>query len=167
VLKRVSARAESLAEQLTDRDDEIVQLNREIEEHVGALASIRHDIERIEDPSATHGGSLQQPSPLYSLRSIEDPSVVYLLDGANVSVGRSDDNDIPIKSTSISRYHARFLVGQEGVMLADLQSTNGCYVNGRPVTRQMLSNGDAVMIGKHRFRFSVSYAPDDTSAASH
>jgi chromosome segregation ATPase len=170
VLKQVTARAESLAEQLTDRDDEIVQLNREIEEHVGGLASIRHDIERIEDPNAAHGGAVHeayaQPTPVYALRSIEDPSVVHLLEGANVSIGRSDDNDIPIKSTSISRYHARFLLGAEGVMLADLQSTNGCYVNGRPVTRQMLHNGDAVMIGKHRFRFSVSYATSNNANPS-
>jgi predicted component of type VI protein secretion system len=55
----------------------------------------------------------------------------------------------------VSRYHARIVVKPEGVWLIDLQSTNGCGVNGRRTSRQILCDGDAVRIGHCMFRFSV------------
>ncbi len=38
------------------------------------------------------------------------------------------------------------------VVLEDLRSTNGTFVNGRPVTRHVLQHGDEVLVGKHSAR---------------
>ena len=64
-------------------------------------------------------------------------------------VGRSSDADFVLDDAYASEYHVRF-VNQEGhVVLHDLGSTNGTYVNGRRVTAPLdLNQGDAVQIGK-------------------
>lgn len=66
-----------------------------------------------------------------------------------VVLGRSSDADILIDDVYASEYHVR-LINQEGrVVLHDLGSTNGTYVNGRRVTTPLdLNQGDAVQIGK-------------------
>jgi hypothetical protein len=53
----------------------------------------------------------------------------------------------------VSGHHAR--VFQEGnrVVLEDLRSTNGTFVNGRPITRHVLQHGDEVLVGKHSIVF--------------
>jgi pSer/pThr/pTyr-binding forkhead associated (FHA) protein len=55
----------------------------------------------------------------------------------------------------VSRFHARLVVEEEGVFLIDLESTNGCKVNGNRITRQMIGNADAISIGSVKFKFSV------------
>ena len=64
-------------------------------------------------------------------------------------VGRGDDADIIIDDPYASDAHFRLSVQDGGVMLHDMGSTNGTYVNGRRVTTPMnLSKGDAVQVGK-------------------
>jgi hypothetical protein len=64
-------------------------------------------------------------------------------------LGRSPQADIIIEDPYASEFHMRFVAGQEGLVLHDLGSTNGSYVNGRRVTApQVLVKGDAVQVGK-------------------
>ena len=64
-------------------------------------------------------------------------------------VGRSGDADIVIDDPYASDLHLRFGVKDGHVVLHDLGSTNGTYVNGRRVTVPLtLAKGDAVQIGK-------------------
>jgi pSer/pThr/pTyr-binding forkhead associated (FHA) protein len=44
------------------------------------------------------------------------------------------------------------MVGHE-VTLEDLNSTNGTYVNGKAVKKQLLQNGDTIEVGKYKIRF--------------
>jgi pSer/pThr/pTyr-binding forkhead associated (FHA) protein len=53
----------------------------------------------------------------------------------------------------VSRHHALVLVGPRETIIEDLNSTNGVLVNGRKVTRQTLSDGDAITIGETQFRY--------------
>ena len=64
-----------------------------------------------------------------------------------VVVGRGSTADVPIKHTTISRRHA--VIESEGhqKVVADLGSTNGVYVNGKLVQREVLRNGDHVRLG--------------------
>ena len=64
-------------------------------------------------------------------------------------VGRSPDADIHIDDPYASEFHARGGIKDERVVVHDLGSTNGTYVNGRRVTTPTsVSRGDTVQIGK-------------------
>lgn len=64
-------------------------------------------------------------------------------------IGRDPGNDVRLHDTEVSRVHAEVgfeETGQEFV-LADLQSSNGTFVNGKRVERQKLRNGDRILLG--------------------
>lgn len=79
---------------------------------------------------------------------------VYTLDKERVSIGRHHFNEICIDSTAISRHHAQLLVNGKGVYLIDLNSTNGTFVNFKPVEQKLLRNSDIIAVGKHRLKFT-------------
>lgn len=63
--------------------------------------------------------------------------------------GRSEDADVILDDPYASEFHLRFTSEADGIMLHDLGSTNGTYLNGRRVTSPVaLSKGDAVQVGK-------------------
>ena len=55
----------------------------------------------------------------------------------------------------ISRYHAVLLAGPVHTSIEDLNSTNGVFVNGKRVARQVLKDGDRVTIGRTQYRYTV------------
>lgn len=76
------------------------------------------------------------------------------LDKEIITIGRKDDNDIQIENLAVSGHHAKLLTIFEDTFLEDLNSTNGTFVNGKPVQKHALQNGDIVVIGKHELRYS-------------
>jgi pSer/pThr/pTyr-binding forkhead associated (FHA) protein len=73
--------------------------------------------------------------------------------GAGVTIGRLPDNAVIIDNPAVSGHHARVYLEGAQVVLEDLHSTNGTFVNGRPITRQILQHGDEVLVGKHQLVF--------------
>jgi hypothetical protein len=73
------------------------------------------------------------------------------------SIGRSQDNEIPLSESSLSRRHCRIIHLNGEFVLSDLGSTNGCSVNGQPVWSQAwtLKNGDVIQIGDVEFRLET------------
>jgi len=71
----------------------------------------------------------------------------------SVTVGRNEDNTIPIENLAVSGYHARIDKTGSDFILTDLQSTNGTFVNDKKVASHKLSHGDNVIIGKHIILF--------------
>ena len=67
-----------------------------------------------------------------------------------VTIGRAPDNDIPIDNLAVSNYHARVYVEAGSLVVEDLNSLNGSFLNDIRVERAMLKDGDAILIGKHR-----------------
>src|SRR5882762_1259538 len=67
-----------------------------------------------------------------------------------VTIGRSPDNDIPIDNLAVSNYHARVYVEAGSLVIEDLGSLNGSFLNDIRVERAMLKDGDAILIGKHQ-----------------
>jgi general secretion pathway protein A len=78
----------------------------------------------------------------------------HIIDKDRVMIGRDADNDIPIKAEYVSRHHAQVTVEQGACWIADLNSTNGTFVNGRRIKKRILRDGDTVQIGRHRLTYS-------------
>ena len=66
-----------------------------------------------------------------------------------VVLGRSAQADIVLEDPYASEFHLRLVRQDEGIVLHDLGSTNGTYVNGRRVGSPIpLNKGDAIQVGK-------------------
>ena len=62
------------------------------------------------------------------------------------TVGKAEDNDLVIDDPHVSRHHCRFLRSGYLVLLEDLNSTNGTYVNGERVDRVCVTTADTVLL---------------------
>jgi len=65
------------------------------------------------------------------------------------TIGRLPDNTIIIDSPAVSGHHACVFCTDGQYIVEDLQSTNGTFVNGLRVSRQVLQHGDVVKVGDH------------------
>jgi len=65
------------------------------------------------------------------------------------TIGRAPDNDIPIDNLAVSNYHARVYAEGGRLVVEDLNSLNGTFVNDLRVERTTLRDGDSIAIGKH------------------
>jgi ABC transport system ATP-binding/permease protein len=69
-------------------------------------------------------------------------------DKSQLTIGRGADNDIRLDGLQISNHHARLVRSADGsVVIEDLRSTNGVYVNGRRSARETIGPHDRVQIG--------------------
>ena len=85
---------------------------------------------------------------------------VYELTNDVIMLGRSDEVDLPISDTSISRRHAMIANRVDGFFVSDLGSTNGTFVNKELVSSaRRLSEGDKITVGTITFNFA--YQDDD------
>lgn len=69
------------------------------------------------------------------------------------TIGRKPDNDIRIDNLAISGDHAAIITMLNDSFLEDLDSTNGTYVNGRPVKKHFLQDGDVIELAKYRLKY--------------
>jgi len=151
--------SQSLASELHAREAAVITLRSELAAHVEALGAIRRDITLIESGKSGDGG----PQPVRYLIAVDSADVVHVLNRKVMTIGRTPESDLQIRSNHVSRHHARLLVGPNAVILEDLDSTNGCFVNGRRIRKQVLHKDDILMIGKTRYRFAIRTAPDSST----
>lgn len=79
--------------------------------------------------------------------NISGEESAYFLTHAVTVVGRASDCDLRIEDTGVSRHHAEIRHSDGRVGVVDLGSTNGIAVNGNPVERVELKDGDRIDIG--------------------
>lgn len=77
------------------------------------------------------------------------------------SLGRRPYNDIVIDNLAVSGEHAVLQMSANDVHLEDLNSTNGTYVNGKAIKKQLLLNNDVVEIGKYKIKYVNESANSD------
>ena len=83
--------------------------------------------------------------------------VRYLLERPVTLAGRHPESDIFLDDITVSRRHAELRREDDGkVVLRDLGSLNGTYVNRERIEEQVLSAGDEVQIGKFKLVFLVA-----------
>ncbi len=76
------------------------------------------------------------------------------------TLGRRPYNDIVIDNLAVSGEHAVLTASQNDVFIEDLNSTNGTYINGKAVKKQLLSNNDVVEVGKYRIKYLADEGED-------
>jgi hypothetical protein len=69
--------------------------------------------------------------------------------GGSITIGRGPDNAIAIDNLAVSSRHAEIKSEQGHLVIEDLNSLNGTFVNSQRVKRSALKHGDVVLIGKH------------------
>jgi pSer/pThr/pTyr-binding forkhead associated (FHA) protein len=75
-----------------------------------------------------------------------------------MSIGRKAHNDIQIDNMAISGEHAAVVTILNDSFLEDLNSTNGTLVNGQPVKKHFLKDGDVIELGKYKMKYIVEAA---------
>jgi pSer/pThr/pTyr-binding forkhead associated (FHA) protein len=106
-------------------------------------------------PTSTRAASSKPPAR----RAKKAPNKAVIVEGSanqksfdlsgEVIIGRGDTCHVVLKDTYVSQAHARIFSRNDAVMLEDLGSTNGTYLNRRKVTAPVeLQRGDKVKIGK-------------------
>ena len=81
-----------------------------------------------------------------------------------VTFGRAPECTVAVEDSGLSRLHARLLPGDGHLVLEDMGSSNGSFVNGRRVVRTEVRAGDEIGLDTLRFRV-VSNVRDDASRA--
>ncbi len=91
------------------------------------------------------------------------PKMIVSIDGVVIkevqlskertTLGRRPYNDVVIDNLAVSGEHAAIQMTGSDVVLEDLNSTNGTYVNGKAIKKQALQNGDTIEVGKYKIKF--------------
>jgi hypothetical protein len=92
----------------------------------------------------------------YQLKGVTMPLDFGLRTGLN-TIGRNPTNDFCIHEASVSSFHAELTVLEDGggVLVRDLQSTNGTFVDGQPVEEAHLQPGQALQLGSIELRLEA------------
>jgi predicted component of type VI protein secretion system len=100
-----------------------------------------------------------------TMRSGPTPGKTFPIEGEEMLLGRDLANEIAISDPEVSRRHARFYMQDENVMVEDLGSTNGSFLNGERISSpQQLRAGDVITLGESIVLVfeNAGYDPDAT-----
>jgi len=134
---------------LEERELLIRRLERSASNNANVLGRLQTSIERLGTAPAAAAPPQEFVAELVRLDG--DSHTTYPL-SRRTRIGRSPGCELQIDSQSVSRNHAMLLKGPRELIVEDLNSTNGVLVNGRKVSRHMLSDGDVMTIGEIQFR---------------
>jgi predicted component of type VI protein secretion system len=150
-LKRLARDYEILQQHAAAREARFDELRREL-----SAARMQLREERQQQPHTFVQTTILQEPPRIGpvLIPVDRPDNPVALGRDIVTIGRTSTSDICIRSSAVSRDHARLLIAAGSVTLVNVSSTNGCFVNDERVTKQRLRDGDLVRIGDRSFRFA-------------
>ncbi len=96
------------------------------------------------------------PQPYFLLNGFQ----VFKLTQPETKIGRGGDCDLTLTDLRVSRQHAKFSQTNNAYILADLNSSGGTFVNGRPIVQKLLQPGDVITLASSvRIIFDVN--PDN------
>ena len=139
---------------LEERDSLMSRLETEAAHSAALVDNIQRSIRSLAPGASGTHEMIRENGARLLVRSQDGHEVVHVL-GRKTTIGRTPDNDLQIDASFVSRHHAVLLITGQQTVIEDLNSTNGVLVNGQRITREVLNDGDQVMIGKARFRFAV------------
>jgi pSer/pThr/pTyr-binding forkhead associated (FHA) protein len=140
------------------------RVTRALLKEIGIGLNLRYDAsawqqpaEEVLSPAAVHltdPGQLRIEAARLIVSSGKSIVAEVELSRPRVVLGRDDSCDISLDSRYVSRFQNLFMETNEGWLLIDLSSTNGCFVNGRRVREHRLRDGDLIAVGQHEIRFT-------------
>jgi two-component system, cell cycle response regulator len=93
-----------------------------------------------------------------------DTGMMFNLTGKTITIGRDPTCEIAVEDPHVSRQHAQITTNGTDIILADLGSTNGVFVNGQKINDpHALVDGDKILVGTRLyFRFTYQDSVDQT-----
>jgi serine/threonine protein kinase len=98
--------------------------------------------------------------PLARLVSVATGKQIRVLHDRTV-LGRSSKCDVIVRAADVSKQHCQILVEPDRVVVEDLGSANGTYVNDRPIQQARLRHGDRLRVADHEFDVQLRLSKDD------
>jgi hypothetical protein len=90
-----------------------------------------------------------------TLQGITHPGTLELADGM-VSIGRNPTNDLRIPDPTVSSFHCEIIIADETVLVRDLSSTNGTFINNKAIRESFLRPGEVLKLGEAEVRLIAS-----------
>ncbi len=87
---------------------------------------------------------------LLKKNGLGEPEVLDLNLGVN-RFGRDPENHFPVVHPTVSAHHCNLTLTANGVLLQDLESTNGTFINDEPVKQAVLEEGQVLRLGDVEF----------------
>lgn len=81
------------------------------------------------------------------------------LKAEKTTIGRVEDNTFQIAEPSVSSHHCEVLLRGNEVVVRDLNSTNGSYINGEKVTEKVMKPGQILRLGQIEMRLETDAPP--------
>jgi Protein of unknown function (DUF3662)/FHA domain len=103
-------------------------------------------------PGQRRRPKVQAPASLVLVQGGQ-PIRSWPLAAAELTIGRAEQSDIPLADPGVSRNHARVVREGDDFIVEDLRSTNGTEVNGQPIRRRRLANGDLLKLASSTLQF--------------
>ncbi len=116
----------------------------------------------ITDEAVAEHRSEEEPVGVLQLQSSGSYPVEMKI-FASLSIGRSADNDLCLASDTVSGSHARLEKSGGSLVLMDLGSTNGTWVNGKRIDRRMLKHGDQIRFDEVEYQLSLPGGEEDVT----
>jgi pSer/pThr/pTyr-binding forkhead associated (FHA) protein len=118
---------------------------------VGAVSPVSMDPITTAHPLTNTRPKDNQPKLIISHG--DGPPLTVELQHEYTHLGRADDNELSLPEPSISSRHCVFVLSGPDVIVRDLNSSNGTYVNGEQVAETILRPGDNIQVGVIDIKF--------------
>jgi chromosome segregation ATPase len=148
--------------QLEERDLLIRRLERSASNNANVLGRLQTSIERL--GGAPPAAPVGPPDYVAELVRIDCEQPITFVLARRTRIGRAPGCELQIDSQSVSRNHAMILKSARELIVEDLNSTNGVLVNGRKVTRHLLTDGDVLTVGEIQFRCVLKFKASEGAA---
>jgi chromosome segregation ATPase len=136
---------ESKSEALNCLLAELAKKSQQIES-IGEIEDLVHEID-----DRTHKDRDRVTRVL--IGSVDGQELRFPLFKDRLTIGRTDQNDIQIQASHVSRRHAVIVSDRDATRVVDWGSKNGVYVNSERITEHFLRSGDNLTIGTTEFRY--------------
>jgi hypothetical protein len=161
---RITAKADEIEQNLTEKGETISILRAEIKKKsersdlVGEIKEVIQDIDkqiaegRLSDIQIKQSSSADRTCRVL-ICTVDDQVLRFPMFTKRLTIGRSRDNDVQIRTESVSRRHAVIQTDGDVTRIIDWGSKNGIQVNSAIVSEHFLCHGDTIIIGNARLRY--------------
>ena len=93
------------------------------------------------------------------LKGVTHPGSLEVSDGL-VSLGRNPTNDLRVPDPTVSSFHCEIIISGGTVLVRDLNSTNGTFIDNEPVQEAFLRPWQTLRLGQAEFRLEIAGAQE-------